>query len=50
MTNKLQEMIGMAKYQTSICLLHVWGDPGKLQKGTCIKGLIWPPLEPKIEN
>ena len=25
----MQKMIGMAKYQTSICLL--WGDPGKLQ-------------------
>ena len=22
----------------------------RLQRGTCIKGLFWPPLEPKVEN
>ena len=24
--------------------------PSNLERGTCIKGLIWPPLEPKTEN
>ena len=30
-----------------ISLVQKWFS---LQRGTCIKGLIWPPLEPKTEN
>ena len=35
------KMINCQEYTTPIC---------QSERGTCIKGLIWPPLEPKTEN
>ena len=36
-------MIFRLRYTRAIYIVN-------MQRGTCIKGLIWPPLEPKTEN
>ena len=31
-------------------LTHLWRDGISYERGTCIKGLFWPPIEPKTES